>query len=204
MSFELLGAAAAERKLYGTSRDLYAQAAEICHPPELKVGNEAETALTEPDAIQFWQAYLLWHEGQIGQGRERYEALLGRYNQGWQVAQMMYDLAVQSRQQLRLEEAVEWAGKAAQVLPKSGAVLDLRKSCEEILAADRPLAASVAELQEAVKSATQPEAKAERTHENRGGPVSTKPIRRGGARTAPGLGGLLRVLLCAEGHVPRR
>ena len=160
MSFELLGAAAAERKLYGTSRDLYAQAAEICHPPELKVGNEAETALTEPDAIQFWQAYLLWHEGQTGQGRERYEALLGRYNQGWQVAQMMYDLAVQSRQQLRLEEAVEWAGKAAQVLPKSGAVLDLRKSCEQTLAADRPLAASVAELQEAVKSATQPEAKA--------------------------------------------
>ena len=64
--------------------------------------------------------------------------MLGRYNQGWQVAQMMYDLAVQSRQQLHLEEAVEWAGKAAQVLPKSGAVLDLRKSCEEILAADRP------------------------------------------------------------------
>ncbi len=130
-------------------------------PPELKAANEAETALTEPDAIQFWQAYLVCHEGPIGQGRERYEALLGRYKQGWQVAQMMYDLAVQSRQQLRLEEAVEWAGKAAQLLPKSSAVLDLRKSCEEALAADRPLAASVAELQEAVGKSHQPEAKAD-------------------------------------------
>ena len=156
-----LAAAAGEQKLYGISRDLYAEAATICHPPELKAGDEAETALTEPDAMQFWQAYLLWHQGETGQGRERYEPLLARYNQGWEAAQMMYDLAEQSLQELRLGEAVEWAGKAAQVLPKSGAASDLHKRCEEALAADRPLAATVAEFQEAVKSATGPEAKAE-------------------------------------------
>ena len=82
----------------------------------------------------------------------------------------------------------------AQVLPKSSAVLDLRKSCEEILAADRPLAASVAELQEAVGEIGHPARSESRADLMKiaGGPVSTKPIRRGGARTAPGLGGVPR------------
>jgi outer membrane protein assembly factor BamD (BamD/ComL family) len=157
---ETLAGKASERKLLRISGALYERAGLILHAPELKA-NEKETPFAEADASMFWQAYILWRGDDGDKGREMYEKLLPKYVEGWQVAQMLYDLAKGHMASLRYEEAVACAERGLKALPENAVMLTLRKEAQVALEKDKTLSDQIVTLRKEAESALEPLARAE-------------------------------------------
>jgi len=157
---QALAGRASERKLYRAGGALYERAGVRLQAPALKA-NEKETPFAEPDAPVFWQGYIAWRSGEADKGRELYEQLLPKYEDGWQVAQMLHDMARGHMAGLRYDEAVTCAERGVKALPENAAMGDLLKEARSAFEKDKALADQVVALRKEAESAVAPAARAE-------------------------------------------
>jgi tetratricopeptide (TPR) repeat protein len=158
---EKLAYKASERKLPRICGALYERAGFKLHAPELKTNDEVGTPFAEGELPVFWQGYIFWHSSETDKGREMYEQLLPKYEKGWQVAQMLYDLAKGHMAGLRYEDAVTCAERGVKALPENAVVLALRKDAQTALEKDKALSDQINALRKDSESAVTPSARSQ-------------------------------------------